>query len=237
MSAPAYAVRESKGMGQAMKHVWIGRLAAIAAVTAALPASATTYVRNGTIDLSGYTPDVSIDGLYVAAKDIDFSEVPALFGGDVVRGTMTFANGAVMTMMSEKAEEFFYFAITNERKGIDRAVSTLRFTGVTGSLLGGNDFVEINGGGAVGPYIVRNLTDSSFSFTGFEYSIELAGSPNNNQGRFNAAGAGARRGSYTIPATPAVPEPATWAMMILGFGVAGAVLRRRRAPARVTSAA
>ena len=27
----------------------------------------------------------------------------------------------------------------------------------------------------------------------------------------------------------AVPEPATWAMMILGFGAAGAMLRQRRA--------
>jgi hypothetical protein len=29
-------------------------------------------------------------------------------------------------------------------------------------------------------------------------------------------------------ASAAVPEPATWAMMILGFGAAGSVLRRRR---------
>ena len=32
------------------------------------------------------------------------------------------------------------------------------------------------------------------------------------------------------PTLAAVPEPATWAMMICGFGVAGAVLRRRRYP-------
>lgn len=30
--------------------------------------------------------------------------------------------------------------------------------------------------------------------------------------------------------SPAVPEPATWAMMLLGFGAAGFMLRRRRAP-------
>ena len=30
------------------------------------------------------------------------------------------------------------------------------------------------------------------------------------------------------PTLPAVPEPATWAMMICGFGMAGSVLRRRR---------
>ena len=31
-----------------------------------------------------------------------------------------------------------------------------------------------------------------------------------------------------ISVSTAVPEPATWAMMIMGFGVAGALLRRRR---------
>lgn len=37
-----------------------------------------------------------------------------------------------------------------------------------------------------------------------------------------------RNGSVTVPTTPgAVPEPATWAMMIAGFGLAGAALRRR----------
>ena len=32
-----------------------------------------------------------------------------------------------------------------------------------------------------------------------------------------------------IATTSAVPEPATWAMMITGFGLAGAAMRRRRA--------
>lgn len=31
------------------------------------------------------------------------------------------------------------------------------------------------------------------------------------------------------PPMPAIPEPATWAMMILGFGAAGSMIRRRRA--------
>lgn len=38
-------------------------------------------------------------------------------------------------------------------------------------------------------------------------------------------------GGLTIPAPPtsAVPEPATWAMMIMGFGLVGTLARRRRA--------
>ena len=33
-----------------------------------------------------------------------------------------------------------------------------------------------------------------------------------------------------VTVTPAVPEPGTWAMMLMGFGAAGYAMRRRRAP-------
>lgn len=36
--------------------------------------------------------------------------------------------------------------------------------------------------------------------------------------------------------TPAVPEPATWALMMLGFGAVGAGMRRQRASAKVSFA-
>jgi hypothetical protein len=40
------------------------------------------------------------------------------------------------------------------------------------------------------------------------------------------------RANFTLTALPtAVPEPATWGMMIMGFGLAGAVIRRRRSVA------
>lgn len=44
-------------------------------------------------------------------------------------------------------------------------------------------------------------------------------------------------GSYggALGFTPAVPEPATWGMMLLGFGVMGASLRRRRVPGALQS--
>jgi hypothetical protein len=39
-------------------------------------------------------------------------------------------------------------------------------------------------------------------------------------------------GAVAVPEGVAVPEPATWALMILGFGLAGTTLRRRAQPAR-----
>ena len=38
-------------------------------------------------------------------------------------------------------------------------------------------------------------------------------------------------GSLVVSQVNAAPEPAAWAMLILGFGLAGTALRRRRAPA------
>jgi hypothetical protein len=54
------------------------------------------------------------------------------------------------------------------------------------------------------------------------YTFTLAG----NAG---ADTSGAFTGNLTIMAAP-VPEAATWAMMILGFGAIGMMIRRRRRP-------
>lgn len=40
---------------------------------------------------------------------------------------------------------------------------------------------------------------------------------------------------FTAPTTGGVPEPATWAMMLMGFGGLGAMLRRRRGPVALTA--
>lgn len=47
---------------------------------------------------------------------------------------------------------------------------------------------------------------------------------------------GSYGGQIDFAAAPAVPEPATWAMMIAGFGIAGFAMRRRRETVRVTYA-
>ena len=69
--------------------------------------------------------------------------------------------------------------------------------------------------------------------------------PNNLSGNlFYVAAAFSNSGSndsfkvsgITYTATPAVPEPATWGMMICGLGLAGAAMRRRKANASVSFA-
>jgi hypothetical protein len=54
---------------------------------------------------------------------------------------------------------------------------------------------------------------------------------------FDTNGAGSndlrqlRIGGIVTASTPAIPEPATWGMMLLGFGAIGAAMRRKKATA------
>jgi hypothetical protein len=56
------------------------------------------------------------------------------------------------------------------------------------------------------------------------------------QGGYSGGGFGGFRGEAEVGHAP-VPEPATWAMMIVGFGASGLMLRRARRPAPITAAA
>jgi len=74
------------------------------------------------------------------------------------------------------------------------------------------------------PFAIGNNTGLAASnislLAGSTYNFSFTGSGNNNA---------AVTGSISLNAVP-VPEPATWAMMILGFAGIGMTIRRRRRP-------
>jgi len=73
-------------------------------------------------------------------------------------------------------------------------------------------------GQSVGPITMNSLNTSTIGITA------PGGSFTSDSGKF--------LGFAQTPQTSAVPEPATWAMMIGGFGLVGAAMRRRRASIR-----
>ncbi len=113
------------------------------------------------------------------------------------------------------------------------------FNKVTG-ILSNVNYTSVSGAFTTGAeYTPGDATQIYFGdFGGPNYDVyQLAGSLTNggtvaiSSGTHPAIGITAG-GSLTTGATGAVPEPATWTMMLVGFGGLGSVLRgrRRRAP-------
>lgn len=87
----------------------------------------------------------------------------------------------------------------------------------------------LSGSGTITPVDISQFIDTDFSFAVETVSgLSIAGSGGNYGFPQETFGDAYARVTYTYDASPAIPEPATWALMILGFGVTGYAVRRRR---------
>ena len=86
--------------------------------------------------------------------------------------------------------------------------------------------IELLSGAAVQLFATPNAGTNTLTL---QTGNLLAGTTYRFQYSANMGSAGSLSGNGTF--YPAVPEPATWAMMLLGFGGIGFAMRRRRQPA------
>lgn len=206
-------------------------------IAAATPATAATY----TLNLTGVLDDVSVSSFDFGQDTLTFSTLNltgftpfTLVDGDVIEYTVTFTgfflgvppfDGFVVGPATEGSYGQL-FAINFDRiddvppvNGSNSGTATL--IGATGDLAGinldggcSNCFAPIMGR-APGPF-------GGFSFTGITGSttVSLDGSYEVDRISFTSQVQTGFEG--------AVPEPASWAMLIAGFGLTGAAMRRRR---------
>lgn len=189
-------------------------------------------VSNGTVDLiKNLAFAIDCAGGSGSCVDLDGS-TPTLRAGELSTGFYNFNAGDSVT--------FSFDLSGNQRvRGSDNFYAGFTFGGAT--LL-----TSYNLGGAWGPVNVLNnvtrtgiSTSSSILGNAFtHYSINFVagqagsvsaqlGDPTNPGDKF-----GPIADNLSLDLTPGrggVPEPATWAMMILGFGAAGSMIRRRKA--------
>lgn len=91
------------------------------------------------------------------------------------------------------------------------------------------DFTSALVTGAGGPYNLVEIDDNGISeFWRLANPITLDPGQYTLTINGNNSGVGSLGGSITIRSANVVPEPATWGMMLLGFGAAGFALRRSR---------
>ncbi len=198
-------------------------------LAAATPAAAVTFVADNGSDAVFAASRVGAQVTFDAPTAPGF----AVVGGNTMSGTV-WNQGA--NPLGAPAANVFMYVLANGSASVTSVAGAFRNISVyLGSIDVGNTVEVLGQGGAV----LRR-------FSGTELSSPAAANGNqtaqqtNRLVTFSAAGneqlTGLRFGSSTnslefdnVRFSAAVPEPATWAMMILGFGVVGYAMRRRPA--------
>lgn len=100
---------------------------------------------------------------------------------------------------------------------------------LTASFTPGGDFDWAINFYALSDYSLSEADPSQEAYSVFDFSHTIVASYQGPQGSTTYSASGAFPGTQSLGPISAVPEPATWAIMITGFGLAGVALRRRKA--------
>ena len=218
-------------MSRSMQALWraIAAAAALGLAAVAVPAAATELIVNGSFetgDLTGWTVS-GFEGTY------------QIFGADVVA-----------------PEDGTQFAYISSLFPHSYGTLTQTFSDVPGKLYEASFWYRSPDPqadtGLTDPAFARNLVQIALGVDVQEngYPLNYVDPPQSDawvQGSFTFTGTGSDTLSLlatdslgalmadNISVTDVVPEPDAWALMILGFGGAGAQLRRRRRPVAVTA--
>lgn len=154
--------------------------------------------------------------------------------GDTLQGTISFANNGRITVFDGTVpvdREWITASFRPDNGTSAQSIGTFSFLGTKGDYLLPDTIQSSGFVGAVGFGKIANYTNSSFSFTGVSFSLTYVDDLEPQDVPFTTH---VTPGLWGFPFEVAtigesVPEPSTWAVLVLGFGAAGHALRRRRA--------
>jgi hypothetical protein len=194
----------------------------VAAALASAPAQATTEIGNGTAAVAvigSPTADLIVSPhTFTFANSLTIQHdgtgafVPTnlLFGS--LNGVVSFS-GTVGTTLATSLADFFTFADgkgSSYKFSVD-SVRTLSYS------------VDPGSSSAISLYLLGSTVDAALGLGPTATSLTLS---------FNSTGSSAFATAATLSVPPAgvpsVPEPATWGMIVVGFGAMGAAMRRRQ---------
>jgi hypothetical protein len=198
---------------KSLKHVAFAAIGIVGVMFAAAPASAQTYTEK--LDLPGYGAG----------------------GPRVLQRSGSFTTGTVLSAANQTSNPSGWGNAFNVL--LDTTAQTITFTGDGSNTYQTIDFdltgisgFAFTGLNALTPYGATATGQGTYgyntSFTGTSLHIGYASTSLAN-GNYFQINQGSSVFKYsTAAATPGVPEPATWAMMLIGFGGLGVAMRRRK---------
>ena len=185
----------------------LAALAGIVAVALASPAAAATATINGSGQLTGAT-GVTVGGTSYTVTFVD-GTCAGLFGGCDAVSDFTF-----QTQADAQAAAAALLAQVIVGSSFDAAPGTTF--------------------GCIGGEVCSMLIPFGFDAANFNSVATLNGVPNNSSAVFLTASPTAfdtgtsNARVWALFAPTGVPEPASWALMLLGFGAIGMAVRKRR---------
>lgn len=236
-----------------MKRIALGLAALSVAAAIAAPASASTNVWSTSFDSDAFIPQLFEDlGPFPATSYIvnqGGGAIEAGLGGNYLRNTTDGQTEfKVVGLGAHSALElsFDLLFIDSWDSTNGSPAPDILFVNIDG--LPGFEFTSNNASGTVAAYGPGQVISSGSNLVGngsfndvmVRYSFLIPHTAADWKMTIRFGGAGFQGGTdeswgidnfalRAVDPTGAVPEPATWALMIGGFGLAGSTLRRRRA--------
>jgi PEP-CTERM motif len=220
-----------------MRKIAVLAAAAVVAVSGLAvsgAASASTVTLNETLDISqpqnggtsfgGWRDFTADGGAFSPSYSFDLS------AGDTVDMSVQFLAGQSLTLVNPTTLWLFNFITAGDQSNVD-ATGSLELLGSDGSVLyASNTVTDAEGSVHFGQFFSNSdFTDlpGTVTFSGLRYvgTLNAYEDPDVTVRTYGDPDFAFTADSATISGV--VPEPAAWALMILGFGGAGAALRRR----------
>lgn len=209
---------------------------ATAALVMAAPAAATTIVLNLTANpVNTTTNTFTFNGDIYNSADLIFDPFDpfTIEEGDIIEATITFTSGFTVPASGEQFFGVNFLGVDSDsppgypdNEGpMNNGTLVFAYTG------GATGLPNDTQGGSCGNCLTSiggQSPGNSFIFN----SIKLTETVTALNAPFTI---GRASFSYQLRDVAAVPEPATWAMMIGGFGLVGGAMRRRRVGAMATA--
>jgi hypothetical protein len=194
----------------------------------AVPAAAVTHIVNATGNPANTTTATfTFNGSLFNTGNLILDPIDpfTVEEGDIIELTLTLASGFIVPGSGEQLFGLNFFRADGENPIITASMfeTTVSGSGVFSYSLGPTGLPNDTQGGSCSnclTSIMGQVPGDSFTFDRLvlRQTIDRLGGPYTvDTASF----------SYQLRDLAAVPEPATWAMMILGFGVVGGAMRRR----------